>query len=148
MQKYVQHNHWYNNFPQILSFFVSAFDRISVHLHSTKVSVLWKKGSHLSPQKSAFWKIGVYFSKEKSVVRGRFVFWRTIIRPPFTFWRGGTGVSHYMSAQHNSGNPKTRSVRKGHLLATNSHNCPPSCPCYLLAFDPHDAPSVPVSHLI
>ena len=40
------------------------------------------------PQKSVFWKIGVYFYIQKSVERGRFVFWRTIIRPPFTFeWR-------------------------------------------------------------
>ena len=54
----------------------------------------------MSPQKSAFWKIGVYFSMEKSVERGRFVFWRTIIRPPFrSEWRdrglrgGGGGIT-------------------------------------------------------
>ena len=35
-----------------------------------------------------FWKIGVYFYMQKSAERGRFVFWRMIIRPPFTFeWR-------------------------------------------------------------
>ena len=42
----------------------------------------------MSPQKSAFWKKGVYFSIKKSVERGRFLFWRTIIHPPFMFeWR-------------------------------------------------------------
>ena len=49
-----------------------------------------EKWYKLRSQKSAFSKKGVLSSMKKSVERGRFVFWRTIIRPPFTFdheWR-------------------------------------------------------------
>ena len=57
----------------------------------------------MSPKKSAFWKIGVLFSMEKSVERGRFVFWRTIIRPPFrSEWRD-RAVNTGMISWHKAG---------------------------------------------
>ena len=47
----------------------SAFCRKRVSFETSKVSVLEKKR--------------VFFSVKKSVERGSFLFWRTIIRPPF-----------------------------------------------------------------
>ena len=56
-----------------------------------------EKWYKLRSQKSAFSKKGVLFSMKKSVERGRFVFWRTIIRPPFTFEGRDRDPSTYTS---------------------------------------------------
>ena len=51
-----------------------------------------EKGYFLSPQMSAFLKIRVIFLEEKSVERGIFQFFRTIIRLTFMFeWRDRDG---------------------------------------------------------
>ena len=103
----------------LVSFFVLAFCKIRVHFHTLKVSILWEKGLFNVLKGQRFEKKKGPFLTKKSVVRGSFLFWRTIIRPPFMLeWRDRAqiiGVQLPRLVRANS------SFKRSQLLCPGSH---------------------------